>query len=73
MGHFTTFILFMTCRNSAIIPNFKLKISIAHNVYIKLCADGAVVIAISLFPEVRGSIPERGKKRRFTRRDCTLL
>ncbi len=30
-----------------------------------LCADGVVVIAISLFPEVPGSIPERGKKRRF--------
>ncbi len=31
----------------------------------KPCADGVVVIAISLFPEVPGSIPERGKKRRF--------
>ncbi len=29
------------------------------------CADGVVVIAISLFPEVPGSIPERGKTRRF--------
>ncbi len=29
------------------------------------CTDGVVVIAISLFPEVPGSIPERGKKRRF--------
>ncbi len=29
------------------------------------CADVVVVIAISLFPEVPGSIPERGKKRRF--------
>ena len=28
-------------------------------------ADGVVVIAISLYPEVPGSIPERGKKRRF--------
>ncbi len=27
--------------------------------------DGVVVIAISLFPEVPGSIPESGKKRRF--------
>ena len=25
------------------------------------CANGVVVIAISLFPEVPGSIPERGK------------
>ena len=31
----------------------------------KPCADGVVVIAISLFPEVPGSIPEGGKKRRF--------
>ena len=31
----------------------------------KPCADGAVVIAISLFPEVSGSIPKCGKKRRF--------
>ncbi len=30
----------------------------------KPCVDGVVVIAISLFPEVPGSIPERGKKRR---------
>ena len=28
------------------------------------CADGVVVIAISLFPEVPGSIPERGKERK---------
>ena len=32
---------------------------------IKPCLDGVVVIAISLYPEVPGSIPERGKKRRF--------
>ena len=32
---------------------------------IKQCADGVVVIAISLYTEVPGSIPERGKKRRF--------
>ena len=31
------------------------------------CADGVAVIAISLFPEALGSIPERGKKRRFLR------
>ena len=30
----------------------------------KPCADGVVVIAISLFPEVPGSIPERGKKKK---------
>ena len=29
------------------------------------CADGVVVIAISLFTKVPGSIPDRGKKRRF--------
>ena len=29
------------------------------------CGDGVVVIAISLFPEVPGSIPDRGKIRRF--------
>ncbi len=29
------------------------------------CADGVVIIAISLFPEVPCSIPERGKKRSF--------
>ncbi len=31
----------------------------------KPCADGVVVIAISLLPEVPCSIPESGKKRRF--------
>ncbi len=31
----------------------------------KRYADGVVVIAISLYPEVPGSIPECGKKRRF--------
>ena len=32
---------------------------------IQTCSDGVVVIAMPLFPEVPGSIPERGKKRWF--------
>ena len=31
------------------------------------CADGVVVIAVSLFKEVPGSIPEHRKKRSFLR------
>ena len=31
----------------------------------KPCAVGVVVIGISVYPEVPGSIPERGKKRRL--------
>ena len=61
MGHLTLYVLDLKICHA-------LKSQLRNvSTEVELCADGVVVIAISLFSEVPGSIPERGKKRRFLR------